>query len=76
MAPFSGHGQAHFLLLPTMSTPVETLFVLSDRSLDKKLIGEFQSIAALMHLDTTLKKVSLDSGARTNEALKQKLAHD
>ncbi|KAJ7254727.1 hypothetical protein C8J57DRAFT_1518357 [Mycena rebaudengoi] len=39
-----------------MSTTVDPLFVLSDRQLNKKLIGELQSIVPFMKLDATLKK--------------------
>jgi hypothetical protein len=44
-----------------MSTPVAPALVLSDRAINKKLIGELQSIAAFMKLDghATLKKDAL-----------------
>ncbi|KAJ6553787.1 hypothetical protein DFH09DRAFT_1318809 [Mycena vulgaris] len=42
-----------------MSTPVDPPFMLSDRPLNKKLIGELQSIAVFMKLDATLKKDAL-----------------
>ncbi|KAJ7919940.1 hypothetical protein B0H13DRAFT_2427629 [Mycena leptocephala] len=42
-----------------MSTPVNPPLVLSDRPLNKKLIGELQSIAVFMKLDATLKKDAL-----------------
>ncbi|KAJ7856916.1 hypothetical protein B0H13DRAFT_2357182 [Mycena leptocephala] len=42
-----------------MSTPVNPLLVLSDSPLNKKLIGELQSIAVFMKLDATLKKDAL-----------------
>ncbi|KAJ6595104.1 hypothetical protein DFH09DRAFT_1413021 [Mycena vulgaris] len=42
-----------------MSTPVDSPFMLSDCPLNKKLLGELQSIAAFMKLDATLKKDAL-----------------
>ncbi|KAF7371486.1 hypothetical protein MVEN_00003200 [Mycena venus] len=42
-----------------MSTPVDPPFVLSDRPVNKKLIGEFQSLAAFMKLEAILKKDAL-----------------
>jgi hypothetical protein len=47
--------------LPTMSTPVNPPLVLSDRPLNKKLIGDLQSIDSdvSMKLDGTLKKDAL-----------------